>query len=93
MFVVLKYHSISFCDLVQVLCAWIEKTAGNSTLINVGKEYNEGPCYRTTSRDCKGLIADSSCPHTTEGSATFIEKMKVDFRIMMAIAPAGGAMT
>jgi hypothetical protein len=32
------------------------------------------------------LIVDSSCPHTAEEPATFIEKMKVDFRIMMKIA-------
>jgi len=63
----------------------MEKIAENFTLINVGKECARGPCYWTAFYDYEGLIVDSNCPHTAEKSATFIEKRKLDVRIVMKI--------
>jgi len=60
-----------------------KKIAENFVFINVGKEYNQGPYYWTTFYYYKGLIVDSGCPHTAEESASFIEEMTLDVRIMM----------
>jgi len=55
----------------------------NFVSVEVGKAYNEQPFYWTTFYYYNGLIIDTGCPHTTEESLGFIEKMNFEVKAIL----------